>query len=106
VRIGAILAGANEEELTALTTYARKLGFAFQIVDDILDIEGDEEKLGKEVGSDIDKNKATFPALYGLEESKQQADLLSKEAREALDIFGSRAETLIELADYIIDRDY
>ncbi|AGB40535.1 geranylgeranyl pyrophosphate synthase [Halobacteroides halobius DSM 5150] len=106
VRIGAILAGANKEELAALTTYAQKIGLAFQVVDDILDIEGDEEKLGKDVGSDLERDKATFPALYGLEEAKKMAQKLCQEAKEAIHIFGEEAKVLLELADYIIGRDY
>ncbi|GAB6099009.1 polyprenyl synthetase family protein [Halanaerocella petrolearia] len=106
VRIGAILAGANEQELDALTTYAQKIGLSFQVVDDILDIEGDSEKLGKDVGSDLNRDKATFPALYGLEESKKMARRLCQEAKDVLHIFGREAEILLELADYIVDRDY
>ncbi|SJZ85508.1 polyprenyl synthetase family protein [Selenihalanaerobacter shriftii] len=106
VRVGAILGGANNEELTALTTYAHNIGLSFQIIDDILDIVGDEEKLGKDVGSDIDRDKATFPAIYGLEESKRMAKDKIQEAKKILSIFGDDAEPLIELADYIVDREY
>ncbi|MGM0501732.1 MAG: polyprenyl synthetase family protein [Bacillota bacterium] len=106
VRIGAFLGSAAEEELEALTTYAEKIGLAFQIVDDILDIEGSAEKLGKAVGSDLDKDKATFPAIYGLQESKKLAEETINEAKTALEVFGSRAEILEKLADYIVQRDY
>ena len=106
VRLGAILAGANEEDLQALTAYAEKLGYTFQIVDDILDVEGDQKKLGKDVGSDQDKEKATFPAVYGLEKSKEMAARLTEEAKEALDSFGSKADMLAKLADYVIEREY
>ena len=106
VRLGAILAGAEQEELAALTTYAEKLGFAFQIVDDVLDIEGDQEKLGKDIGSDQNRDKATFPALYGLEQSKKMAVDLCREAKEELSIFGEEAELLQELADYVVEREY
>ncbi|TDX48261.1 polyprenyl synthetase family protein [Orenia marismortui] len=106
VRIGAILSGANDEQLKALTTYAEEIGLGFQIVDDILDIEGDIEKIGKDVGSDLDRDKATFPAIYGLEESKKMASKTCKRAKEALNIFGEKAEVLLKLADYIIERDY
>lgn len=106
VRIGGVLAGANQEELTAFSTYAQNLGLAFQIVDDILDIEGDVATLGKDVGSDLDREKATFPALYGLEEAKKRAQELCQEAKEAVRIFGPEAETLLSLADYITDRDH
>ncbi|MBM7555241.1 polyprenyl synthetase family protein [Halanaerobacter jeridensis] len=106
VRIGALMGGAKSEELTALTTYAEKIGLAFQIVDDILDVEGSSEKLGKAVGSDSNKDKATFPAIYGLSESKELAAETVEEAKEALDIFTDEANILKELADYIIQRDY
>ncbi|GAB6139182.1 polyprenyl synthetase family protein [Halanaerobaculum tunisiense] len=106
VRIGGVLAGANQEELAAFSTYAQNLGLAFQIVDDILDIEGDVATLGKDVGSDLDRQKATFPALYGLEEAKERAQELCQEAKEAVCIFGPEAEILLSLADYIIDRDH
>ncbi|OCL26977.1 polyprenyl synthetase [Orenia metallireducens] len=106
VRIGAILAGATDEELAALTTYAKEIGLGFQIVDDILDIEGDAKKLGKDIGSDLDRDKATFPAIYGLEESKKMASATCKRAKEALSIFGEDAKLLLQLADYIIEREY
>ncbi len=79
VRMGAILGGANAEQLAALTQYARQLGLAFQITDDILDVVGDASKIGKPVGSDEKNEKATFPAFYGLE----QSHLMAKQAVEA-----------------------
>ena len=106
VRLGALLGQATEKELTALTTYAEKIGLAFQIVDDILDVEGSAEKLGKAVGSDLNKDKATFPAIYGLAESKELAEQTVQEAKDALEIFGDQAQILKELANYIIQRDY
>ncbi|PRX26933.1 farnesyl-diphosphate synthase [Orenia metallireducens] len=106
VRVGAILAGASDEQLAALTTYAKEIGLGFQIVDDILDIEGDAKKLGKDIGSDLDRDKATFPAIYGLQESKEMATATCKRAKEALNIFGEDAELLLQLADYIIEREY
>ena len=106
VRSGAILGGASGKELTALTTYATNIGLSFQIVDDILDVVGDEEKLGKDIGSDIGRDKATFPSLYGLERSKKLVKENINEAKEVLQIFGDKAKPLFELADYIIARDY
>lgn len=106
VRTGAILGGADKEELTALTIYAENIGLSFQIIDDILDIVGDEEKLGKEVGSDEGKDKVTFPSVYGLEESREMAYKKIQAAKEAIGSFGEDAELLVQLADYIIERDY
>ena len=106
VRIGALLGSASQAKLKALTNYAEKIGLAFQIADDILDIEGSAEKLGKAVGSDLNKDKATFPAIYGLDESKELANTTIQEAKDALEIFGSKAEILRELADYIVQREY
>jgi geranylgeranyl diphosphate synthase type II len=104
VRFGGILADADRGSLDALTSYGEKLGLAFQIVDDILDIQGDESVLGKPVGSDEEKNKMTYPALYGLDASKERADELVREAVEALDSFSRRAEPLREIARYVIRR--
>jgi geranylgeranyl diphosphate synthase type II len=106
VRTGAILAGAGEAELDHLTEYAEYMGLAFQIKDDILDIEGDETKIGKPVGSDIRNKKATYPALFGLENSKEKARFAVESAKEALRSFGREAEFLRALVDYVIKRDF
>lgn len=106
VRSGAMLAGAGEEKLKALTAYAEFLGLAFQIRDDILDIEGDEKKLGKRVGSDKKNKKATYPALLGMEKAKQKASKAVKAALNALESFDSRADFLRELAAFTISRDF
>lgn len=106
VRSGAILAGANSEQLDKLTVYAENLGLAFQIVDDILDIEGDEQKLGKPVGSDMDNDKATYPALYGLTAAKEMARRSAVQAISALDLFGAEADFLRELAYFVLQREY
>lgn len=106
IRSGAILAGANERELEALTNYGEKLGLAFQIVDDILDIEGDEKQLGKATGSDLKQNKVTFPLLFGMEESKKIAREAIEKAQRSLDIFGEKAQVLREIASYVITRTY
>lgn len=106
MRAGAIIGNANDRELENITQYAKNIGLAFQIVDDILDIVGDESKLGKKVGSDIDNNKSTYPSLIGLEESKEEANRLIKEAKEALTQISNDTEFLSDLADYIVDREY
>lgn len=106
MRAGAIIGNANDNELENITKYAKNIGLAFQIVDDILDIVGDESKLGKKVGSDIDNNKSTYPSLIGLEESKEEANRLIKEAKEALNQISNETEFLSGLADYIVDREY
>lgn len=106
VRCGAILAGASEKDLDYLTEYAEYLGLAFQIEDDILDVTGDEKRLGKPVGSDKRNKKATYPALFGLEGSKNKARLAVKKAEEALEPFGSEADFLRLLVEYVINRDF
>lgn len=105
VRSGAILGGANPGELEALTGYAENLGLAFQITDDILDIEGDPAKIGKDVGSDQRNQKATFPAIYGLEESKAMAEQTVSKALQALECFGPEADLLRDIVRYILARD-
>ncbi len=106
IRAGALASGANEKELTGLTIYGEKLGLAFQIVDDILDIIGDENKLGKPIGSDKDNNKFTYPYIYGIDKSKEIVDRLLSEAIEEISIFGSKADFLKELGVFICKRDY
>lgn len=105
VRMGAILGGANEQELEKLTTYAKKIGLAFQIKDDILGEEGDEKILGKPVGNDKELKKCTYVSKYGLEESKKILDKITKEAIENLSSFGNKAEFLRGLALYIENRN-
>lgn len=105
VRVGGILGGATEEELEQLSIYGEKLGLAFQITDDILDVIGDEAKLGKPVGSDEKNHKATYPALFGLEQSKIMAQQAVEDAIRAIDCFGEKAIKLELLAQYLISRD-
>ena len=105
VRMGAILGGANEQELEKLTTYAKKIGLAFQIKDDILGEEGDEKVLGKPVGNDKQLEKCTYVSKYGLEDSKKILDKITKEAIENLSGFGNKAEFLKNLALYIENRN-
>ena len=104
VRAGAILAGIDEDRLESLTKYAENIGLAFQIVDDILDIEGDEKLLGKRVGSDLDNDKSTYPSLLGIDASKKIVENLIEEAKTSLEVFASDAEFMNALADFIRER--
>jgi len=104
VRSGALLGGAVPEHLDAITRYGEAIGLAFQIADDILDIEGTTEEIGKDAGSDEARGKATYPAVLGLAESKRLAAELVDRAFAALSPFGDRAEPLREIASYIIKR--
>lgn len=101
---GAILGNASEEQINAIVEYSRKIGMAFQIADDILDVEGNPELVGKALKKDKDQGKITFVTLYGIENAKQIAKDLIKEAQEALNIFGNKADKLKLLAQYIIER--
>lgn len=105
VRMGAILANANEKDLEKLTKYAEKIGLAFQIKDDILSEEGNEEILGKPVGNDKELEKCTYVSKYGLQGTKKILEEITKEAIEELKEYGDRAEFLRELALYIKDRN-
>ncbi len=105
IRAGAILAGAGAGQLTALTSYAEHMGLAFQITDDLLDIEGNQMVTGKPVGSDERRGKSTYPALYGLAESKRLASEAVNKAVAALHIFGAAADILREIARYLLLRD-
>lgn len=102
--IGCIAAGADEEKIIAAEKYCENIGLAFQIVDDILDVTSDEETLGKPIGSDLDNKKSTYVSLLGLEESSRYASELTEKAKEALEIFGSEGEFLLELADKLSGR--
>ncbi|MCW8956135.1 MAG: polyprenyl synthetase family protein, partial [Gammaproteobacteria bacterium] len=97
---------ANAEMLDRLTTYGHCIGLAFQIQDDILDVIADTETLGKPQGSDIQQNKPTYPALLGLEGSRERAMELHNQALAALDIFDESANTLRNLSAYIVDRGH
>ena len=105
VRMGAILAEAPQEDLERLTSYAEKIGLAFQIKDDILSEEGDEKVLGKPVGNDKILEKCTYVSKYGLEGAKEKLEELTKEAIEELQIYHEKAEFLVELAKYIKERN-
>lgn len=104
VRIGAILAGATEQELLSLTNYAEKIGLAFQIKDDILSEIGDENIMGKPTGNDRIKGKCTYVTKYGLEKSEKLLENIIKQAVQDLNPFGKKAEFLRELALYIEKR--
>ena len=105
MRAGAIIGGASEEELEKVTKYGRNIGLSFQIVDDILDITGDEEKLGKPIGSDLENHKSTYPSLLGLEKSREIARQLIEEGKSSIDGLSSDIDFLNQLGDYIISRD-
>ena len=105
VRIGAILGGATDEQLEELTSYAEKIGLAFQIKDDILSEEGDEAITGKPVGNDREKHKCTYVTKYGLQESKDILDKIISEAIEITDKHGEKGHFLKELAIYIKERN-
>ena len=105
VRMGAILANANEKDLEKLTKYSEKIGLAFQIKDDILSEEGNEEILGKPVGNDKELEKCTYVSKYGLQGAKKILEEITKEAIKELKEYGDKAEFLRELALYIKDRN-
>ena len=104
VRCGAILAGADEARLADLTRYGEEVGLAFQIADDVLDVIGAEELMGKRAGSDAAKNKSTYPALLGVEESQRLANEAADRAVAALAKFGPEADIFRELARYVVER--
>ena len=105
VLAGAILAGGSDSQIAALRAYGEHIGLAFQIADDILDITGDQDKLGKPIGSDEERDKATYPKLYGLDESRRRAHAEVDAALQTLAAFDARAEPLRAIARYIVERD-
>ncbi|MBI5642509.1 MAG: polyprenyl synthetase family protein [Deltaproteobacteria bacterium] len=105
VRCGAVLGGADDGKLKLISRYGKSIGLAFQIADDILDVEGSTEVTGKPVGGDQKKGKATYPSLIGLEESKKRARELVELAIESLKGFDAKADPLREIARYIAVRD-
>ncbi len=105
LRVGAILGGAEEAELAALTEYGEHIGLAFQIADDILDVVGTQQALGKPVGSDEGNKKSTYPQLLGLDRSRELAEEAIQSAIAALVMFGPEADPFRALARFIIDRD-
>ncbi|RJQ33101.1 MAG: polyprenyl synthetase family protein [Actinobacteria bacterium] len=103
-KTAAILAGASQEEIDIISLYAKYLGLAFQIKDDILDIVGKTEILGKEAGSDIENKKATYPSTIGLKESEQKANEAREKAKNEISKLKRKTSNLIKLADYVVDR--
>jgi len=107
VRLGAMSANADPKKLSAITRFGQRLGLAFQIIDDILDVTQTSEILGKSAGKDVAAKKATYPAVIGLEKSRAEARRLTRQAHNALSIFSnSDAEPLHALANYLLEREY
>ncbi len=105
VQAGAIFGKANEKQFAALSQYGTQIGLAFQIVDDLLDVEGTTEDLGKTVGADAQRKKATYPAFFGVAKTKVMAQEAVEAALTALEIFDAKAEPLRALARYIYERN-
>jgi geranylgeranyl diphosphate synthase type II len=106
IRLGAMTANASPEQLTALTSFGYNLGLAFQVIDDILDVTADTETLGKTAGKDEAVQKSTYPAILGLEASKEEAHRLTELSLAALDSFDDNARHLNQIAHYLLDREY
>jgi geranylgeranyl diphosphate synthase type II len=106
VKLGGMSANASAEQLKALNDFGMATGLAFQIIDDILDVTQTSEKLGKSAGKDIAAEKSTYPALMGLEASREEAHRLTEVSHQALEVFGEAGAHLRQLADYLLNRDY
>ena len=106
VRLGAMSANATPTQLGAMSDFGRALGLAFQVIDDILDVTQTSEKLGKSAGKDVAAQKATYPAVIGLDGSRAEAVRLTKMAHDALTPLGKKAETLHEIANHLLAREY
>ena len=104
-KVGALLSGGSREDLLLMEEFSRYLGIAFQIKDDILDVEGSVEALGKKTGADKENNKSTFVSIYGLEQSKKVLADYTEKAIETLSSYGERAEFLIELSRFLLSRE-
>jgi len=104
-RVGALLGGGSREDLLAVEEFSRYLGIAFQIKDDILDVSGSEEKLGKKIGADEANNKSTFVSIYGLEHSEMLLNDYTQKAIDSLTQYGEKAEFLIELSKFLLARE-
>ena len=106
LKLGGMSANATPEQLAALRDFGMATGLAFQIIDDILDVTQTSEKLGKSAGKDLASEKSTYPALIGLEASRDEAHRLTQVSHDVLGIFGESGVRLRELADYLLARDY
>ncbi|QDU63130.1 Farnesyl diphosphate synthase [Planctomycetes bacterium Pan216] len=106
LRLGGLVSGTDQERLDGLTAYGQRIGLAFQIADDLLDVEGSAEAVGKEVGKDSAAGKRTYPSLLGVDESRDRARVLVREAREHLAPLGPAGHRLASLADFIVERDH
>lgn len=106
LRLGAMTANATSRQLKAVTEFGRALGLAFQIIDDILDVTQSSELLGKSAGKDLKSAKATYPAVMGLEASRKEAARLTKKAHDSLGSLGAKSVRLVQIADYLLGRDF
>lgn len=103
---GAILAEAREDDIKRVDEYGKKIGLMFQIVDDILDVEGNTQLLGKKTGADTQSGKATYPKVWGMKASKERVDELKNEAREIISYYGTKAEYLEKICEFIATRQF
>jgi geranylgeranyl diphosphate synthase type II len=99
-----LYAGGKDDEIQRLRSFGRQIGLAFQIIDDVLDVTQTSEQLGKTAGKDTAAEKATYPALFGIDESLKRADALVQGAFAELEPFGARGQTLKDLARYLVER--
>ncbi len=106
VRLGAMSANASGKQLKAITDFGHSLGLAFQVIDDILDVTQTSEKLGKSAGKDVAAQKATYPAVIGLDASRIEAKRLTRKAHDAISSFGETGDALRALANFLLERDY
>ncbi|ABR48658.1 Polyprenyl synthetase [Alkaliphilus metalliredigens QYMF] len=104
-KVGAIIAEATETDIAHMNSLGKNIGLAFQIQDDILDIIGDEKKLGKDIGSDVENNKSTYPSLYGLQTSIDEVKRLTTNVDKVLNIYGKRSRFLHDLSHYLVNRE-
>jgi geranylgeranyl diphosphate synthase type II len=104
LELGGVVAGASREQLSALAGYGEKVGLAFQITDDLLDVAGEQQDVGKRLGKDADRGKLTYPRLLGVEASRQQGTHLIAEACGMIEIFGANATPLKDLAKFVCTR--